>query len=60
MPLIRSSVVAALILFQINPTARAQALTALQTCISHNIDNNTLRLTYSQLVDRKGKVSGSA
>jgi hypothetical protein len=63
MLLIRSCVVAALIVFQINHAARAQALAALQTCISQNVRDNTLVLNNSQRVREgssgRAKVTGS-
>jgi hypothetical protein len=59
MPKIRSCTVATLIIFLINPAARAQAITALQACISQNIQNNTLRFSNIQIV-HIGKKSGHA
>jgi hypothetical protein len=64
MPLIRSCAVATVIIFLINPAARAQSLTTLQACISQNVQNNTLTLTNIQQVyggnaSGHGKISGS-
>jgi hypothetical protein len=60
---IRLCIAAALIVFQINHAARAQALVVLQKCLTQNIENNTLVLQNSQTI-REGssghpKVTGS-